>query len=188
MSESLNSADCELRAKNYYTSYSEFESETKGQTLLKHYRIFAVLYAVYMGIPKDIILYSEEYINALVSPAIDLIKQRTSNIEIELQRDNMRDFLSLSLKIILNAIINLNLQLPAISGFYALYKDSIQNFLSYTENRILEFNALGTLKLNILNEIRKLQIESNCWIEFLLDKTYTAKSNGKSLMSLSLFP
>ena len=34
--ESLNSADCELRAKSYYSSYSEFESETKGQTLLKH--------------------------------------------------------------------------------------------------------------------------------------------------------
>lgn len=73
-SESLNSEDCELRAKGYYSSYSEFVSETKGQTLLKHYRFFSNLYAMYMGIPKDIILYTDRQKNELIQPTITIIK------------------------------------------------------------------------------------------------------------------
>ncbi len=159
-SESLNSADCELRAKSYYSNYSEFESETKGQTLLKHYRIFSNLYAVYMGVPKDIILYSAEQINDLINPTIDIIKQGTAELEIELQRENMKDFLSLSLKILLNAIINQNLQIPAIPDFYALYKESIQDFLNYTEKRILDYEALGkNLLLAKLQKLKEMQNE-----------------------------
>lgn len=155
-SESLNSADCELRAKSYYSSYSEFESETKGQTLLKHYRIFSNLYAVYMGVPKDIVLYTNLHINELILPTIDLINNGKSDLEIELQRDNMKDFLSLSLKILLNSIINQKLNIPVCNTFYEIYKESIKDFLDYSNNRILDYNSQG---INLIKQ--KLAILQN---------------------------
>ena len=135
--ESLNSEECELRVKSYYSSNSEFESETKGQTLLKHYRIFSNLYAIYLGIPKDLTLFSNDQYEAIIKPAIELVKQGETELELELQRDNMKDFLTLSLKILFNAIISLNLEIPDFNTFYELYKESIQNFLDLIKNQEL---------------------------------------------------
>ncbi len=142
--ESLNSADCELRAKSYYSSYSEFEAETKGQTLLKHYRMFSNLYAIYLGIPKDLILFSDSQYNEIIKPVIELVKQGKSELELELQRDNMKDFLNLSLKSLFNAIIILNLEIPEYIIFYDLYKKSVQDFLDLINKRIFDYNNQGS--------------------------------------------
>lgn len=169
--ESLNSADCELRAKSYYSSYSEFETETKGQTLLKHYRMFSNLYSIYMGIPKQLTLFSDIQYEEIISPTIELIKKGTSALELELQRDNMKDFLSLSIKTLFNAITIMNLEIPELNIFYELYKESMQDFLDLIDKRIFDYNKQGTelLKKKLKQKIIKTEEYSQQLLDQILE-------------------
>ncbi len=166
--ESLNSADCELRSRSYYSSYSEFESETKGQTLLKHYRMFSNLYSIYMGIPKQLVLFSDTQYEEIIAPTIELIKRGTSDLEQELQRDNMKDFLSLSLKTLFNAITIMNLEIPELNIFYELYKESMQGFLDLIDKRIFDYNKQGTELLN--KKLQQKIIKTEKYSQHLLEQ------------------
>lgn len=165
-SESFNSKECELRAKSFYKNYSDFVTETKGQTLLKHYKSFSYLYAIYMGVPKDIVFFTTELYENLVISCKELILNGTTQLELELQQNHMKEFLILSLKSLLNCIINFKLEIPQLNLFYELYLESINQFLKCFEKRYFDLDELGVKFIK-----QKLNEEQNS--ENKLERLYT---------------
>lgn len=86
---SINAKTCELRAKNtnFYFDKSDI-TESKGQTLLQHYFVFANCFALFMGIPanNDFDILQQKYDNS----QIDEIKNYTLD---EIKRLNKNDIL-----------------------------------------------------------------------------------------------
>lgn len=114
-----------------------------------------------MGIPKQLVFFSDTQYEEIIAPTIELIKRGTSDLEQELQRDNMKDFLSLSLKTLLNAITIMNLEIPELNIFYELYKESMQGFLDLIDKRIFDYNKQGTELLNKKLQQKIIKTENN---------------------------
>ncbi|EID83919.1 hypothetical protein MSI_26930 [Treponema sp. JC4] len=96
-----------------------------------------------MSVPKGIILYEPETSDLLIVPCKQLILNGKSQIEQNLQQVHMKEFLDLTLKILLNSIINLKFEIPPINKFYEIYLESIKQFLGYIDKKFLNYDNLG---------------------------------------------